>query len=316
MNQISDILVVVDPSTKGRQAAVDKAAQLARRSNAAVELVICEIESALNDEVPLSARRSHPDNTELLDMLEGLAGPLRAQGTKVSLRIIYGKSLPDTLLDYVRGSNADLVIKDTHHHSFARRTFARNTDWHLVRGCQKPLLLTKKKSWTQPPRAVAAVDLEQGEKNAAMSNHRILEFAASLSGYLKGDLHVIHAYIPTAFAALVRAGRQSASRDYTEALQVENSFRYHQIESWGSAYGVSPQHLHVEMGTPHDCLKHMVEKFDADLMVIGASSHKWHRMFIGSTAATILESLDCDILIVGTSEFTQSHAFATQAALP
>jgi nucleotide-binding universal stress UspA family protein len=140
-----------------------------------------------------------------------------------------------------------------------------------------------------------------------MSSHRILEFAASLSGYLKGDLHVIHAYIPTAFAALVRAGRQSASRDYTEALQVENSFRNCQIESLGSAYGVSPQHLHVEMGTPHDSLKHMVEKFDTDLVVIGASSHKWRRMFIGSTAATILESLDCDILIVGTSEFTQSY---------
>jgi nucleotide-binding universal stress UspA family protein len=154
---------------------------------------------------------------------------------------------------------------------------------------------------------VTAVDFEQGDENAAMSSHRILEFAASLSGYLKGDLHVIHAYIPTAFAALVRAGRQSASRDYTEALQVENSFRNCQIESLGSAYGVSPQHLHVEMGTPHDCLKHMVEKFDTDLVVIGASSHKWRRMFIGSTAATILESLDCDILIVGASEFTQSY---------
>jgi nucleotide-binding universal stress UspA family protein len=104
----------------------------------------------------------------------------------------------------------------------------------------------------------------------------------------------------------VRAGRQNLSHDYAQALQVENSFRYCQMESLGSAYGVSPQHLHVEMGTPHDCLKHMVETFDTDLVVIGASSHKWRRMFIGSTAATILESLDCDILIVGTSEFTQS----------
>jgi universal stress protein E len=307
MNRISQILVVVDPSAKGRQAAVEKAARLARCSNAAVELLICEIASALNDEAPANARRPHPDSTELLDMLEGLAGPLRAQGTQVGLRIIYGKSLPDTLLDYLRGSNADLVIKDTHQHSFARRTFARNTDWHLVRGCTMPLLLTKRQSWNQPPQVITAVDVERGDENAAVSNHRILEFAATLSGYLKGDLHVIHAYIPTAFAAVVRAGRQSASRDYTEALQVENSFRYGQIESLGSAYGVSPQHLHIEMGTPHDSLKHMVEKFDADLVVIGASSHKWRRMFIGSTAATILESLDCDILIVGASEFTQSY---------
>jgi nucleotide-binding universal stress UspA family protein len=92
-------------------------------------------------------------------------------------------------------------------------------------------------------------------------------------------------------------------------LQAENSFRYGQIESLGSAYGVSPQHLHVEMGTPHDCLQHMVETFDTDLVVIGASFYKWHRAFIGSTAATILGSLDCDILIIGTSEHTQSQSF-------
>ena len=307
MNQINHILAVVDPSTLGRQAAVEKAARLAQCSNAAVELLICEIASAFNDEVPPSARRAHPENTELLDMLETLAGPLRAQGTRVSQRIIYGRSLPDTLLDYLRGSNADLVIKDTHQQSFARRTFARNTDWHLVRGCTTPLLLTKKKSWRHPPQLVSAVDLQQSDDNAALSNHRILEFAATLSGYLKGDLHIMHAYIPNAFAALVRGGWQSASRDYTEALQVENSFRYCQLESLVSAYGLSPQHLHVEMGTPHDCLKHMVEKFDTDLVVMGASSHKWHRTFIGSTAATILESLDCDILIIGNSEFTQSY---------
>lgn len=306
MNRISHILVVVDPSTKGQQPAVDKAAHLARCSNASVELLICENASVLNDEAAPSARRPHPDNADLLGLLEGLAGPLRAQRTEVSPRIIYGKSLPDTLLNYISGSNADLVIKDTHQQSFARRTFARNTDWHLVRGCAKPLLLTKKKSWSQTPQVVTAVDLAHGDENVAASNNHVLEIAATFSGHLKGDLHIIHAYIPTAFAALVRTGRQNLSCDYTESLQIENSFRYFQMESLGSAYGVSPQHVHAEMGTPHDCLKHMVERFGTDLVVIGASSHKWRRMFIGSTAATILESLDCDILLVGTSEFTQS----------
>ncbi|HWX81573.1 MAG TPA: universal stress protein [Steroidobacteraceae bacterium] len=306
MNRISHILVVVDPSTKDRQAAVDKAAQLARCSNATVELLICEIASALNDQAPAGARHPQPDNTELLDLLEGLAGPLHAQGIKVSVRIIYGRSFPDTLLDYLLGSNADLVVKDTHQHSFARRAFARNTDWHLVRGCAKPLLLTKKRPWSQPPMILTAVDLQPAEAHDAVSNKELLKFVATFSSYLKGDLHIVHSYIPTAFAALVRAGGQALSRDYSESLQVENAFRYCQMESLGSAYGISPQHLHVEMGTPHDCLKQMVERFNTDLVVMGASSHKWRRMFIGSTAATILESLDCDILIIGTSELTQS----------
>src|SRR5208282_2954919 len=174
----------------------------------------------------------------------------------VTLRIIYGKSLHDTLLDYLRGSDADLVIKDTHHHSFAKRTFAKNTDWHLVRNCPMPLLMTNKKPWGQPPTIVTAVDLNHGNPSAALLNRHILDFAASLTGYLTGDLHIVHSFIPTAFAAIVRAGRQSMPREYSEAVQVENSFRYCQIEQLGSSYGVSSQHLHVEMGTPRDCLKH------------------------------------------------------------
>jgi hypothetical protein len=201
-----------------------------------VELLICEIASALDDQAPPTTRRPHPDNTELLDMLDELAGSLRAQGIKVSSRIIYGKSLPDTLLDYLHGSDADLVIKDTHQHSFARRTFARNTDWHLVRDCPKPLLLTKKKSWSQRPQVVTVVDLEHGDENAAAPNNHVLEFAATLSGQVNGDLHVIHAYIPNAFAALVRAGRQSSSPDYAGALQVEKSYRHCQLAELGIRY--------------------------------------------------------------------------------
>jgi universal stress protein E len=302
MNQINHILVVVDPTTKGRQAAVDKAAHLARLNHASVELLICEIASALNDHLAPAGRRAHPNNTELLDLLDELAGPLRAQGTKATVRIIYGRSVPDTLLDYLRGSNADLVIKDTHPHSSASRTFARNTDWHLMRGCSLPLLLTKTKTWGKSPVVVTALELN--DETAVASNHHILDFAASLADDLKGELHVVHTYIPTAFAAIVGASRRSVSHAYSEALQAENTLRYGQAESLVSAYGVSPEHLHVEVGTPHDCLKQIVNQTNADLTVMGTFPHGWHRMFVGSAAATILESLDCDTLIVGTSEFT------------
>jgi nucleotide-binding universal stress UspA family protein len=146
--RISHILVIVDPSSESRQAAVDKAALLARRLNASVELLICDIASALDDHpVTLHVHTAPPSNTHLLDLLQTLAAPLRAQGTEIELRIIYGKSLAASLVDYLSDSKADLVIKDTHHHSFARRTFLGNTDWHLSRACTVPLLLTKAKPW-------------------------------------------------------------------------------------------------------------------------------------------------------------------------
>lgn len=300
VNRISRILVIVDPTAAGPQPAVDKAAHLARCLNASVELLICDIASALDDEpVTPHSDSAPPSNTQLLDLLQTLAAPLRAQGTEVALRIIYGKSLPDSLVDYLPDSKADLVIKDTHHHSFARRTYLRNTDWHLSRACTVPLLLTKAKPWNPLPIIMAAVDPNHANPRVAALDREILSSAATLTARLKGDLHVIHTFVPTAFAAAIAAGGRSTTPEYSDALLAENSFRYSQLEQFVRAYGVAPEHLHVEMGTPKDCLSRLVTSSCADMVAIGASAHsRWHRMLVGSTTATILETIPCDILIV------------------
>jgi len=310
VNRISHILVIVDPSAAGRQAAVDKAALLARCLNASVELLICDIASARDDHRVTPHHHTAPPSTQLLDLLETLAVPLRAQGTEVALRIIYGKSLSDSLVDYLPDSKADLVIKDTHHHSFARRTFLRNTDWHLSRACTVPLLLTKAKPWSPLPIIMAAVDPNHANPRVAALDREILSKAATLTGRLNGDLHVIHSFVPTAFGAVIAAGGRSTIPEYSDVLRAENSFRYSQIEQLVRPYGVAPEHLHVEMGTPEVCLSHLVAKSCADVVVIGASSHsRWHRMIVGSITATILESLLCDILIVRPADEAQPIPF-------
>jgi universal stress protein E len=314
MNRISHILVIVDPTAAGRQAAVDKAAFLACCLNASVELLICDIASAREDHLvaPHSAT-APPSNTQLLDLLETLAAPLRAQGTEVVLRIIYGKSLSDSLLNYLSDSKADLVIKDTHHHSFASRTSLANTDWHLTRTCKMPLLLTKARPWSPLPIIMAAVDPNRADPRLAALDREILSGAAILTAQLKGDLHVIHTFVPTAFGAVIAAGGRSTTPEYADALRAENSFRYSQLQQFVRAYGLTAEHLHVEMGTPKDCLPHLVANACADIVVVGASSHgRWHRMIVGSTTATILESLPCDILIIRPADSLSN----TQATCP
>jgi universal stress protein E len=300
VNRISRILVVVDPTTAEPQAAVDKAAVLARCVDACVELLICDVASALDDSTMTPWHHtSAQSNTRLLDLLASLAVPLRAQGTKTTLRIIYGKSLPDSLLDYLPDSRADLVVKDTHHHSFAKRTIRRNTDWHLSRSCPVPLLLTKAKAWGRQLVILAAIDPIHADPRVAALNREILSNAAALTARLTGDLHVIHTYIPTAFAAVIAAGGRSTTPEYSDALRAENSYRHSQIQQLVGDYGVRGEHLHVEMGTTKDCLPHLVAKCRADVVVMGASSHgEWHRMIAGSTTATLLEVLPCDILAI------------------
>jgi universal stress protein E len=300
MNQICHILVIADPAERSRQAAVDKAALLAGCLGASVELLICDIESALDDEVlSLHAHKKPPSDTQLLDLLDGLAAPLRDQGIAVTVRVIYGKSLHDSLLDYIRGSKADLVIKDTHNHSFSKRTFLRNTDWYLTQGCPVPLLLTKRRKWNHTPIIMAAVNPNHANERVAALDGDILYRAASLAGRLNGDLHVIYTFVPAAFAAIAASGRLRMNAEYSQALQLEHSYTVRQIEHLVSAYGVTEEHLHVAMGTPEDCLTQTVKQYRTDIMVMGTSSHgRWHRMVVGSTAATLLESMPCDILII------------------
>ena len=55
------------------------------------------------------------------------------------------------LIDRARRTTADLIVKDTHHHSLGKRTFLTNTDWELIRACPVPLLLTKSSAWASRP---------------------------------------------------------------------------------------------------------------------------------------------------------------------
>jgi universal stress protein E len=295
MRSIRHILVVIHQFAQGPQAAVDKAAFLARSTGASVELLVCKTKPESDDSSadwrPVEVRQADSRSQVLL---EGLASGMRAQGTKVSIQIIQGHNLHDSVLDYVRRSDTDLLIKDTHHHSLPKRTLLRNTDWYLAHRCPAPVLLTKAKEWAPLPIVMAALGPKSARASAAKLDHQILNYAALLAGGMNGDLHVIHTYVPV---ALARA-RRSADELATD-VEVELAYERGQIEGSASAFGVTASRLHIEMGTPERCLPDSVIEYHADVIVIGASLHgRWHRMIVGSTASSVLESLACDVLIV------------------
>lgn len=300
MDQVNHILVVVDPTVTGRQSAVDKALILARYLGATVELLLCDIAPERSKHTPaLSADKSNPASTQYENMLAALSAPFRAEDIKVSVQVISGDSLHGAILRYVLPSNATLVVKDTHHHSVARRTFLRNTDWHLAHGCPVPLLLTKSNEWHTTPVIIAALEPSRKKEDVTGLHRNILRCATSLAAYMTGDLHVIHTYIPAAIVAATAREPLRMTPDLAGIPECETSFRLGQLQSIVRAYGVPTSRLHVEMGTPEDRLVDLVSEYKVAVMVIGASSHGWwHRMMGGSTASSILESLPCDILVV------------------
>ena len=159
MNRICTILVVVNPLVT-EQPAIEKAKILAKRLDASIELLICDTKSSreIQTERPLPSI-SDPYLTDKLDsLLDLLAKPMRDAGIEVSTEVISGDPLHEMILSWLQSCPADLIVKDTHHHSFATRSFTTNTDWHLIRSCPVPLLLTKPRAWAVSPVLLAAVD--------------------------------------------------------------------------------------------------------------------------------------------------------------
>jgi len=196
-------------------------------------------------------------------------------------------------------------VKDTHHHSFAQRTFLTNTDWQLIRGCPVPLLLTKNTKWATDPRIFAAVDPGHVNDKPEMLDHWILEHAALLAQRLEGELHVLHVYLPLVIIGAATVGSPPLAATVTpEDLAVEEANRRKLVNALLSEYQLGADRIHLEIGGPAQALPRVTESLHADVLTMGAIARSGlKRIFIGSTAEDVLERLPCDALIVKPPNF-------------
>ena len=306
MADISNILVIVDP-TANAHPAIAKAALLASRCNARMELYVCETTRSREERHAAHLASGSDDDfvRSVHVLLDGLAQQFRKQGTDVCIETDFGEPLHAKLLDRTQRTSADLVIKDTHHHSLAQRIFLTNTDWHLIRDCPVPLLLTRPKAWRQSPLIAAAVDPGHVNDKPELLDRQILDWAQLLVHDLSGTLHLLHAYLPTMPAIEDSGGAPVRTRPFTTGMMAElRAIRQKELETLASTCGISAWNLHLHMGIPADVLPRVAQDIDIDIMAMGAVSRSGlERLFVGSTAERILEHLACDVLVVKPPDF-------------
>jgi universal stress protein E len=303
MNRIGNILVIVDP-TADEQPSVAKGALLAEKFDSRLELFACETKASREARLTAHVRKdaTKPFVVDLKSKLEALAAPLRARGVDVATETCTADPLHDALLDRVKHTSAHLVVKDTHHHTLAQRTFLTNTDWQMIRGCAVPLLLVKPAQWGAVPKVLAAVDPGHANDKSAALDQCILQQAEAISKHLQGELHAVHAYIPTAIAIAAASVPPMVAAIGVEQIAREEEAKRKELAGLGAQYGLRIAGIHVETGGPVQVLPRVAEMIGADILVLGAISRRGiERVFIGSTAEDVLEKLPCDALIVKTS---------------
>jgi universal stress protein E len=296
MERVTDILIIVDPLHRD-QPAIAKAATLARWLGAGIEMLICDTRST---------REKH-----LHSLLEQLAEPLRDDGLDVTTHLISGDPLHEAVVSWMRNSPADLVVKDTLHHSLAKRTFAVDTDRQFIRACPVPLLLTKPKAWGTPPVLMAALDPGHVSDPLAALDHRIMDVTVSLARQIDARALAVHAYFPSTILAAVSGGGMPAALGVSAAaLEAERELRRSRVKQITDVYPVDDADVYVEAAMPTEYLPRMAAERHADIVVMGAIARSaLKRALIGSTAEHVLERLVCDVLVVKPPNFSQNLPF-------
>jgi universal stress protein E len=320
MDDLRQILVIVDP-TSAAQPCVQKAARLAQAFGAKLELFICDTSAELRAnrfaaaevyEVAIERNRSLHDG-----QLERLAAPLRQRGLAVATDVAFHDPLHAGIVEKIRALRPDLVVKDTHFHGALRRTLFTNTDWHLIRQCPAPLLLTKPGAWRSQVKFAAALDPGHADDKPAILDRELLACAERFASELHGAARAVHVFnsapiiasvAPVASiyngptfvdAELVKSLRQAHQRDFDAAI---------------AEYPTFAGHADLIDGVPPEALPSYALANAIDVMVLGAVSRSaLRRLLVGSTAERLLDRLPCDILVLKPSQLVremQSVAFA------
>lgn len=305
MQHIKHILCVVDP-TATLQHCVEKGAVLARKFGATLELFVCDYQSGLIPAARLSGELVQRILTErrvqIERQLRGLVEPLRQAGLHVLADFSFQEHLHTGVIRKVRLSGADIVVKDTHYHGAIQRALFTNSDWHLIRECPVPLLLTKPSPWRTSVRIAAAVDPGHIDDKPAELDRRLLQVASGFASALGGEALAVHAFDAVPLLSGMVSGATGIGIAPEIDLELLDSMRkWHDVEFKALLAGppVFAGRASTLEGSPSFELPAFAAREGVDVLVTGAVSRSPLRRFlVGSTAEQLLDRLPCDILVV------------------
>lgn len=302
--RLRKILVAVAEPRRRSNKALRRAAELARRTGARLELLhskrprevlawISPARAADLEGVAAAQARA---------ALERLARPLRAEGIAVDTAVVTGSAPYEGIMRRARAGRADLIVIESRRHNEFARALLDQTDFELIRHSRLPVLIVKGSRRWRRPRVLAALDPFHSHDKPASLDARIVAAGQSLANTLGGTLHVAHVWWPLAEAlpgAVIDTGALSITA--TEVGSYERALRrafYAAVRD----HGIAARHRHLRRGDPSIELPSLARSVGASLIVMGAVSRSaLRRLVIGETAERVLDRLRCDVLIVKTA---------------
>jgi universal stress protein E len=307
---IRRILVAVK-DVRRRSPALVKAASLAKSLGASVELFHAISEPLVIDALLIAGenivRYEDQQHAYYTNRLEALAKPLRHSGLTVTTAAEWDFPAHQAVVRRAHLSNADLIVADRHESRHVAPWVLRYNDWELLRNSPVPVLLVKTRRKYDSVKILAAIDPSHALGKTSDLDAAILRVANEVSTKAKGQLHAIHAFVPSltdvpaaeltrpdASAQIVNHARAHAERRFDKALRA-------------ARLGNLPAgRRHLVARHPVDAILLLAKAQRPDIVVMGLAHSGLKGFFIGNTAGRLLDDLPCDLLIVKPPEFV-SH---------
>ena len=313
MQRFKNILyVAIDDSVNA--VALDHAITLANNNQARLTIVqvIDQTPSNIKMNGQLLSTESLREKS-IAECKKKLQAQVSALENKIDIqtKILAGTSFLEIIREVLRNSH-DLVVKTAESGTLLDRVFGSD-DMHLLRKCPCPVWLIKSKSPQKYQRIVATVDVDDFYQPDDLNtrhhlNLQVLEMASSLALSEFSELHVASAWEAIGESLLRSASIGRQENDIT--AYIEEVRQQHQqnvdllMNAIMSKMGenalnyLKPQ-IHLLKGSAHREIPRLTKNIEADLVVMGTVARTGiSGFFMGNTAETILNQLNCSVLAV------------------
>lgn len=198
---------------------------------------------------------------------------------KVTLTSLHrgGESTCEHILKHLSTSAPDLIVKAlTGAHPLRRLRLDAN-DWELADKCSTPVLLVRRRPWSDPVRIAAAVDVADDE---ATHIARGILHSAGFLATAGGTLDVLY-----------------CEREQEDsALRIERTVKLAQLVR---EFQVGCERLQVLSGKPEKVLPPLAASRQYDVLVLGAPTHRpGIDAILGGMSNLLIEATEGDVLLV------------------
>lgn len=229
-----------------------------------------------------------PEGRKLLD---SLLDELRGAGVAARLHETADKAWLSILREALRW-DADLIVA-------GKRTESSGDARKIGSVAKKLLRKAPCAVWLEDPRRKPVPRVVVAATDLTPMGRSVLALAASLTRAFDAELHVVHAY-PLPLAVQMEGDEAREAYERKTRTRCEDEIRG-VLEATPLR---EPARLHVGLTSPTRAILHVVDRSDADLVVMGTVARGGiPGLLVGNTAERVFDTLDCALLAVKPEDF-------------